>query len=418
MMTLKGKYAEATVFTEDLEQEAISQIINILNQPMMQNVKIRIMPDVHAGAGICIGYTATLNSYIVPNFIGVDIGCGMTALHLGKDSISFEELDKFIRNNIPNGNSVNQKFDESLVEEVYIVSQGLFEMSFKAFKEAVNIISACIKTDTLRDLCSLGTLGGGNHFISIDENREGDLFLVVHSGSRNFGKRIAEYHQNIAKGPAISADRMAEMIQGVKETVPRREIESKIRELKSLTEKKQAGLEWLKGEDAQNYFKDMIVAQLFARINRRVMLVKIARHLNVQYAEDFLIESVHNYIDFNGGIIRKGAISAREGEKVLIPLSMADGILYGEGRGNEEWNCSAPHGAGRLMSRSKAKDTINVEEYSQRMKDAGVWTSCVGQSTLDEAPQAYKNPAMIKSAIGDTVMILDHWKEVYNFKAN
>jgi RNA-splicing ligase RtcB len=267
-------------------------------------------------------------------------------------------------------------------------------------------------------MCSIGTLGGGNHFISIDENKEGEFFLVIHSGSRNFGKCVAEYHQNVAKGPAISADRMAELVKEIKKTTPREQIEAKIRELKSSVEKKQIGLEWLKGKDAQDYNKDMVLAQLFAQINRRVMIAKIAGHLDIRYTESDLIESVHNYINFKDGVIRKGAISARKGEKVLIPLSMADGILYGEGLGNEEWNCSAPHGAGRLMSRSKAKNTITVEEYEKRMKNAGVWSSCVGQSTLDEAPQVYKDPSTIKNAIGDTVSIIDHWREVYNFKAN
>jgi RNA-splicing ligase RtcB len=417
-MLLKGKYAEATVFTEEIEQEAISQIINILNQPMIKGAKVRIMPDVHAGAGICIGYTATLNEFIVPNFIGVDIGCGMTALPLGKTLINFLLLDKFVRNNIPNGNSVNQSFDENLVKGVYAASVGSPTMPFAKFKKAVNAISNRIKTDPLRDLCSIGTLGGGNHFISIDKNKEGYRFLVVHSGSRNFGKRIAEYHQDVAKSPAISSDMMAEMISDIKKTTPSRQIEGKIRELRSSMEKKRAGLEWLESEGAENYFKDMTVAQLFAQLNRRVMVAKIAQYLGIQYDEGAVIESVHNYIDFEIGVIRKGAISAKKHEKVLIPLSMADGILYGEGRGNEEWNCSAPHGAGRIMSRSKAKDSISIEEYNKRMKDAGVWTSCVGQSTLDEAPQAYKDPDMIKNAIGDTVTVLDQWKEIYNFKAN
>jgi RNA-splicing ligase RtcB len=417
MMILKGKYAEAVVFTDELEQEAVSQIIAILNQPMMKNVKVRIMPDVHAGAGICIGYTATMNDYIVPNFIGVDIGCGMTALPLGGFPVDFPELDKYIRNSIPHGNSVCQKFDEDFVEGVY-KSAGFSGMSFRDFKVSVSDVSCRIGTDPARDMRSIGTLGGGNHFISLDKDKNDDLFLVIHSGSRNFGKRIAEYHQGIAKAPVIRADELADRIEEIKRTVPCEQIEAKIRELKSSVERKQTGLEWLKGAEASAYFKDMILAQLFARLNRRVMIAKIAGHLGVRYAEQDVIESVHNYIDFQDGVIRKGAISAKKREKVLIPLSMADGILYGEGRGNTDWNCSAPHGAGRLMSRSKAKELISVDEYNRRMKDAGVWSSCIGQTTLDEAPQAYKDPGMIENAIGDTVTVIDHWKEIYNFKAN
>jgi RNA-splicing ligase RtcB len=417
-MFLKGKYADAVVFTDDPEQEAISQIINILNQPMMKDVKVRIMPDVHTGAGICIGYTATLNAYIVPNFIGVDIGCGMTALPLGKVLTEFPKLDNFIRNNIPNGNSVYQKFDEDFIKDIFCTFTQSGKMSFSSFKSAINEVSLRIKADTARNMCSIGTLGGGNHFISIDENKEGGLFLVVHSGSRNFGKHIAEYHQDIAKGPTIRTDRMQELVDNIKKTTPHKQIEAKIRELKNSVEKKQAGLEWLEGEDARNYFKDMILAQLYARLNRRIMLAKIARFIGVRYSEVEIIESVHNYIDFRDGIVRKGAISAKNHEKVLIPLSMADGILYGEGRGNEDWNCSAPHGAGRLMSRSKAKAAISVEEYKKRMDEAGVWTSCVGTETLDEAPQAYKDPLTIIKAIEDTVVVMDHWKEIYNFKSN
>jgi RNA-splicing ligase RtcB len=417
-MQVRGKYAEAVIFTEEVEQEALAQIINILNQPMMKGVKVRIMPDVHAGAGICIGYTATLNDYVVPNFIGVDIGCGMTALPLGKLPVNFPKLDKFIRNKIPNGNSVYQKFDEDFVRDVFYGFINSGELSFPAFKGAVNDTALAIKTKPARHMCSIGTLGGGNHFISLDENKGGELFLVIHSGSRNFGKCVAEYHQNIAKSPAISAGRMAELVEEIKRTTPREQIEAKIRELKNSVEQKRTGLEWLKGEEARNYENDMVLAQRFAQLNRRVMIAKIAGHLGFRYAEADLIESVHNYINFKDGVIRKGAISAQKGEQVLIPLSMADGILYGEGLGNEDWNCSAPHGAGRLMSRSKAKDAITVEEYARRMKDAGVWSSCIGRSTLDEAPQAYKDPAVIKDAIGGTVTVLDHWREVYNFKAN
>jgi RNA-splicing ligase RtcB len=385
-MELWGKYGTAIVFTGDIEQEAISQIINILNQPMMEGVKVRIMPDVHAGAGICIGYTATLNDYVVPNFIGVDIGCGLTALPLGNISIDFPGLDNFIRNHIPSGNNVNQKFDRSSIIDVWYglpPKNKYFIDDFDDFNE--HIVDDCkkISIDAGRVMAAIGSLGGGNHFISVNQDSDGKCFLVVHSGSRNFGKCIAEYHQKRA------ADNQ-----------------------------KPKGLEYLTGLNKEFYFADMEFCQLYAALNRRVILNRIARFLRVPYNEKTLIESVHNYINFNDKIIRKGAISANVNEHILIPLSMADGILYCQGKGNPEWNCSAPHGAGRLMSRSKAKQTISVEDYKKRMVESGVWSSCVGVETLDESPQAYKNPEMITAAIQDTADIIDRWREIYNFKAN
>jgi RNA-splicing ligase RtcB len=313
---------------------------------------------------------------VVPNFIGVDIGCGLTALPLGKSEISFPDLDNYIRKNIPHGFSVNQDYDQSR-PEAYAAFLHLSKMPYRDFEAAV-IRIACRVSGENRALPAIGSLGGGNHFLSVNRDSEGNQYLVVHSGSRNFGKCIAEYHQKLAEGLGY-LDR------------------------------------WL----AEWYFDDMQTAQLYAQLNRRVMLYSLAvGFFRITYSEQALIESVHNYINFEDNIIRKGAISAHKGEICLIPLSMADGILLCEGKGNPEWNESAPHGASRLMSRGKAKASITVEEYQSRMEAAGVWTSCVGEGTLDEAPQAYKDPATIIDAIGDTVDIVDRWQEVYNFKAN
>jgi RNA-splicing ligase RtcB len=412
-MELQGKYGTAIVYAGIVEQEAISQIIQILNQPMMKGVKVRIMPDVHAGAGIVIGYTAMVNDYIVPNFIGVDIGCGLTALPLGKTDISFSDLDKYIRENIPHGFSVNQDYDRG---EAYCAFQHLSEMSYDDFEARIQEIARRVGAEN-RLFTAIGSLGGGNHFLSVNRDSEGRQYFVVHSGSRNFGKCVAEYHQKLAKD-TLSPEEMKKAISEIKAKMPPEDIEKAIREFRAGLPKKVKNLEYLEGGRARAYFEDMKVAQLYAQLNRRVILCRIANFFQMAYSEYFLTESVHNYIDFEDNIIRKGAISAHKGEKLLIPLSMADGILFCEGKGNFEWNYSAPHGAGRLMSRGKAKATISVEDYKKRMEEAGVWTSCVGQGTLDEAPQAYKDPEMIKNAIGDTVTILDHWKEVYNFKAN
>jgi RNA-splicing ligase RtcB len=413
-MELQGKYGKAIVYTDIIEQEAISQIIQILNQPMMEGVKVRIMPDVHAGAGIVIGYTATLNDYTVPNFIGVDIGCGLTALPLGKTEISFPDLDDFIRKNIPHGFTVNQNYDPG---EAYCAFPRLSKIYDDDFAATVLKTAHRVGGEN-RVFTAIGSLGGGNHFLSVNRDSEGRQYFVVHSGSRNFGKCVAEYHQKMAKD-ALSPAEMKKAIAEIKAKTPPRDIGKAIQEFKNSLPQKAKDLEYLKGEQAEAYFKDMKTAQLYAQLNRRVILYRIALgFFQKAYFEQALIESVHNYINFEDNIIRKGAISAHKGETCLVPLSMADGILLCEGKGNPEWNQSAPHGAGRLMSRGKAKSSISVEEYKDRMEAAGVWTSCVGEGTLDEAPQAYKDPSSIIEAIGDTVDIVDRWQEVYNFKAN
>jgi RNA-splicing ligase RtcB len=380
---------------------------------MMYGVKVRIMPDVHAGAGVCIGYTATVNDYIVPNFIGVDIGCGLTALPLGKPDVSFPALDSFVRSNIPSGMAVNQNISEL---EISRVLSSFSIVPFDKFKNIVNEI-ARYAGGANRVWNSIGSLGGGNHFMSVNQDSEGNCFFVVHSGSRNFGKRIAEYHQKIA-GESMSSEKIKEAIEEIKQNTPKEEIGKAIQEFRSRLPRKVKGLEYLEGNAAMSYFSDMNVAQLYAQLNRRVIISRIAEFFGVYYNEKNLIESIHNYIGFHDHIIRKGATSAYKGERVIIPLSMADGILYCTGKGNSEWNFSAPHGAGRLMSRGKAKAVISVDDYKKRMDEAGVWTSCVGPETLDEAPQAYKDPSSIMEFIGETVAILDQWKEVYNFKAN
>jgi RNA-splicing ligase RtcB len=413
-MELQGKYGKAIVYADCVEQEATSQIINILNQPMTEGVKVRIMPDVHAGAGIVIGYTATLNDYVVPNFIGVDIGCGLTALPLGKSEISFPDLDNYIRKNIPHGFSVNQGYDPG---EAYCAFPRLSKIYDDDFAATVLKTARRVGGEN-RVFTAIGSLGGGNHFLSVNRDSEGRQYFVVHSGSRNFGKCVAEYHQKMAKD-ALSSEEMKQAIAEIKAKTPPRDIEKAIQEFRNTLPKKVKDLEYLEGDAAKAYFEDMQTAQLYAQLNRRVMLYRIALgFFRTTYSEQALIESVHNYINFEDNIIRKGAISARRGETCLIPLSMADGILLCEGKGNPDWNESAPHGAGRLMSRGKAKASISLEDYKQRMETAGVWTSCVGEGTLDEAPQAYKDPSTIIEAIGETVDIVDRWKEVYNFKAN
>jgi len=380
-MILKGQYTSAVIFSENVESSALDQLRNIINQPFMENVKVRVMPDIHAGAGICIGYTATLNDYVVPNFIGVDIGCGLTALPLSEKFIpDFKKLDSFIRNRIPSGFKINQMMD---IDEAALVWEQMKPwMTFDKFCQRVEEDYRKFSMDKRRILSAICSLGGGNHFISIDKNSNEQHVLAVHSGSRNYGKCVAEYHQK-----------------------------------KALANTGGKGAGFLAGQEKEEYLVDMEFAQVYAALNRRVILKRIASFLMEEYSEKALIESVHNYINFTDKIIRKGAISAHKDEAILIPLSMADGILFCKGKGNPEWNYSAPHGAGRTMSRSQAKRSITLSAFKKRMDEAGVWSSCVDSGTLDESPMAYKPPDEIKSAITDTVDIIDHWKEVYNFKA-
>jgi len=417
-MELKGKYGNAIVHTDDIEQEAISQIINLLNQPMSKDANVRIMPDVHAGAGCVIGYTAKLTDKVVPNLIGVDIGCGMTAWRLGnlsKIGEKFDKLDKVIREYIPSGKNVRE--DSPSFNLLKKLLKTISNVSFEDFYENVSSICKKLQIDDDRVWKSIGSLGGGNHFIEVDKDDDNNLWLVIHSGSRNFGLKIAKYHQGIAEESlfSMSKEEFNSKIEDIKKKKKGKGIEVAIKALRkeASSKGKSSGLEFVEGEDLDNYLKDMKVAQLYSQLSRRVMGYEILSHM---YKIDYFmpIESIHNYISFEDGIIRKGSISAHDGEKVIIPLNMADGIILGIGKGNKDWNYSAPHGAGRKMSRTKAKANISLEDYQYKMKD--VWSSCVGKSTLDEAPQAYKSADHIINNIKETVDIISHMKPIYNFK--
>jgi RNA-splicing ligase RtcB len=406
-MELKGKYGSAIVYTDDIEEMATSQIINLLNQPMAENAHTRIMPDVHAGSGCVIGYTAKLTNKVVPNLIGVDIGCGVRAWRLGLRSVigeKFDKLDKFIRNTIPSGKG------------------NVHETTSFVVPDAVEEV--CKRTGQKFDyvLQSVGTLGGGNHFIEVDCDDEDYLWLVIHSGSRNFGSKIAEYHQDVAEQAilGVSKEDFDKRVEEIKRTKKGKGIEAAIQVLRSESKRKgkASGLEYLEGSSLFAYLEDMRVAQYYAQLNREIMghlILDGFYKLPIYELES--IESVHNYINFQDQVVRKGAISAHEGEKVIIPLNMADGIIIGTGKGNEDWNYSAPHGAGRKMSRSKAKETIQLEDFQDVMKRKGVWTSTADKSTLDEAPAAYKKPEHIIKYLKDTVDIKVQMKPVYNFKS-
>lgn len=394
MQTFKGKYNTATVFSDDVEYAAVEQIHRFLDHPAFERDHIAIMPDVHAGAGAVIGFTAQIGNKIIPNVVGVDIGCGILAYKLPPDTgrLHFDRFDKFVRANVPSGFDVRQDRYEHLDRIIQRTdgaagwcSGSMFGPSVDRIVDTLTAGKKLAERDVFRQRVwnGIGSLGGGNHFIKLDRADDGRVWLVIHCGSRNFGLQVAVHHQKHAV-----------------------ELHGKM-----------GGLEWLDGPDGDAYCADMQVAQSYALLNRRVIAEVLLGFFGAKPDDLDHVESVHNFIDFGDGIIRKGAIAARKDQPVIIPLTMADGAILGRGCGNIEWNCSAPHGAGRVMSRRKAKETIDADHYAKRMREAGVWSSCVGQGTLDEAPMAYRRPKRILDAIGPAVVVEQMLKPIYNFKA-
>lgn len=396
---LQGKYTNAIVFTDLVEQEALEQIQLLCDQPIAAGSQVRIMPDVHAGAGCTIGTTMTIGDKIIPALVGVDIGCGMLTVGIGKQKLPLEELDKLIYRCIPSGQSVRQS-SHPLMEQI--------DLNQLRCSKYVNLERAAF---------SLGTLGGGNHFIEVDSDEEGNQYLVVHSGSRNLGVQVANYYKKVGfeqmqmEGVKTSQNLVAEM----KAQGGYQEIESALQSF--VVEKKTLditmSLAYVSGQLFEDYIHDMTIVQRFSQLNRQAMMDTMLSELGLTETQRF--ETIHNYIDMESMILRKGAVSAKLGEKLLIPINMRDGSLICTGKGNPEWNCSAPHGAGRLMSRSKAKETLNMAEFTQSME--GIYTTSVHESTIDEAPMAYKPMEAIISNIHPTVEINSIIRPIYNFKA-
>lgn len=395
------------IFTKNVEQEAVDQIELLLAQDAFKDCKVRIMPDVHAGKGCVIGFTADLGEKVIPNIVGVDIGCGMLCVSLGQTDIDFEKLDNVIRSYVPSGRDVHEgriiRFEE--LQEL------------KCYREL---------RDTKRLERSIGTLGGGNHFIEVDVAEDGYKYLVIHTGSRNLGKQVADYYQNIAFELMSGKDELYEeqdrIIKEYKAAGRKSEIQNAIAELhrnfKAVNPNIPKDLCYLEGKYREDYLHDMRICQKFAYINRVMIAQIICNHMGWGVDADMpdYFECIHNYIDHDSNIVRKGAISAKYGEKVLIPINMRDGCIIGTGKGNEDWNCSAPHGAGRVMSRTKAKELVSLEEFEKSMD--GIYTTSVNQSTIDESPMAYKTLDEIVENIKDTVDVLAIIKPVYNFKAS
>lgn len=387
------------IFTDNIEDKAREQIDVLLNQEAFKDSKVRIMPDVHAGKGCVIGFTGDLGLKVIPNIVGVDIGCGMFNGHIGNIDIDYKKLDDFIHQNIPSGMTVNEKkMAEFDLKRLYCYNE---------LKEL----------DWIEK--SIGSLGGGNHFIEIDESDDGDKYLVIHSGSRNLGTQVANYYQNLADricnyGYSDYIAAKEEIIRTYKEQGKTDQIQSKLKELQQGKNKIPKDLAYLEGEYRDKYLHDMKICQEFAILNRYTMAKRIADYMGWNIDDNF--ESVHNYISFEDNIVRKGAISAKKGEKVIIPINMKDGCIIGIGKGNEDWNNSAPHGAGRIMSRMQAKKMVNLEEYKKAMEN--IYTTSVNEGTMDEAPFVYKSIEEILEHIVPTVEVLKIVKPKYNFKAS
>ena len=400
---INGKYSSATVFTTDNPQTALDkyarvQLENLCNNEVSSESTIRVMPDVHPGKVCTIGLTMTLGKTVMPQLLGLDIGCGVTVAKIAGVRKEWQRLDSVIRGSIPSG------FERRKKAHRFTASLDLKKLDCYSHlqKDAV--------------LLSLGTLGGGNHFIEADKDSDGSIYIVVHSGSRHLGVEAASYYQNEAyrRLNKCSDKEVQELIAKLKAEGKQKNIQS---EIKKLTNTKHTNipkaLAYAEGELFDQYIHDMKIIQKFALLNRQAMMDEIIKGMKLHVTERF--STIHNYIDTENMILRKGAVSAQKGEKLLIPMNMKDGSFICIGKGNPDWNFSAPHGAGRLMSRAEAKETFTVSEFKKKM--SGVYTTSVNQSTLDECPMAYKPIDEIVDHISDTVEIVSQIKPIYNFKA-
>ena len=365
MIELHGEYNTAKIFAQKVDDSAMQQMQHMLNQPFVEGSTIRVMPDCHAGIACTVGLTMTITDKVCPNFVGVDIGCGMLTTLLKDKRIDFNQLDKAVHQVIPSGfhvRSTPHRFND--------------EIDLTTLRCAKHV-------DLDRAVHSIGTLGGGNHFIEVGQDDDGQLYLIVHSGSRNLGKQVCEYYQNVA------ADTLGRTGEGADRV-----------------------LAYLEGDLMADYLYDMEIVQQYADLNRNAIVKELSKQVKFKIIDQF--STVHNYIDTETKILRKGAVSARVGERLLIPMNMRDGSLLCVGKGNADWNCSAPHGAGRVMSRKEAKESITLSEYKKAMKD--VFSTTVSRDTIDESPFAYKNPSEIIENSQDTLAVLKTIRPLYNFK--
>lgn len=388
MLTIKGKYNTATVYTDILTDSTAGQIMMLCNQKFTEDAKIRIMPDTHSGSSCVIGTTMTVKDQVVPNLVGVDIGCGLYVTKIKKGvKLNFDKLDRIIRNRIPSGHHSHSK------------PQYAFPLE--------NIQAPIHRGWALR---SLGTLGGGNHFIEVNEGSDG-FYLVIHSGSRVLGNEIAEYHQEIAY-QKLTQQRQ-ELKQQIKSTTDPIEKEKLLQQQEEMNIP--YDLSYVSKQDLDNYLSDMKIAQQYATFNRRNMALTILKAMKWEKHVIDRFDSPHNYIDLKHMILRKGAASARKNEKMIVPLNMKDGSIIGVGKGNPDWNYSGPHGAGRMMSRSQARASISLDNYQHMMRH--VWTTSVSKKTLDEAPKAYKSKKQLLTNLHETMDVKEIIRPLYNFKS-
>ena len=399
MIEIKGKYNTAIVYTDSLEEQARVQIEEMCNQEFLKQSKIRIMSDVHAGAGCTIGTTMTLTDSVVPHFVGVDIGCGMHVSKLKQKEIDLRKLDEIIYKYIPSGKNVRKDIYE------------------KALELKLNELRCAKYVNIHRGYHSIGTLGGGNHFIEVNKDDEGTLYLVIHSGSRHLGLEVANYYQRQALLSLnnITQKDVESLIKTMKEEGRQKEIQKTLDQIKeTCKEISKEKMGFVRGQYFEDYLHDMNIMQEFADLNRIVMSGIICNEMKLDVLESFT--TIHNYIDLEHMILRKGAVSARKDEKLIIPMNMKDGSLICIGKGNDDWNQSAPHGAGRIMSRNQARKELDLKEYKEIMKD--IYSSCISEDTIDECPLAYKKMEDIIKNIHDTVDIIKIIKPIYNFKAS
>lgn len=397
MLEVKGKFNSAKIFADVVDDASIAQVTELCDQEFCKDSRIRLMPDIHAGAGCTVGTTMTIKDKVVPNLVGVDIGCGMETVMVKEREIDLVALDRLIYERIPSGFSIREE-------------------AHRYNREVCLADLRCVRhVDLTRAELGLGTLGGGNHFIEADQDDDGNIYIVVHSGSRHLGLEVAKYYQEAGYNALTDpAEEIRKTVKRLKAEGRQREINDTIKAIKAEHQTKiPKALAYVEGALFDNYIHDMRIVQRFAELNRQAMMDEIVSGMGLHLAEQFT--TIHNYIDTEAMILRKGSVSARAGEKLLIPINMRDGSLVCVGKGNEDWNFSAPHGAGRIMSRSAAKQTFTVEEFQKRME--GVYTTSVGQATLDECPMAYKSMDAIVDNIGPTAEIVKVIKPIYNFKA-
>ncbi len=412
MFELQGKYNTAKIFTEYADNTTISQVTNLLNQESCKDSKIRIMPDCHAGAGCVIGTTMTIRDKVIPGLVGVDIGCGMAVIRLKEKRIELLNLDSVIHQYVPAGANIH--------EEAKVAPEKISAEELRCFGKKGSKVSQSVFER------SIGTLGGGNHFIEVDKDDEGNLYLVIHTGSRRSGKDVAEYYQQMAYDRLNMTGKVLkeEAERQREEFIRRMKAEGRQKELSAALASWKPDIDmpvmnvpyefaYCEGDLFADYIHDMEVMQRYAALNRDAIAATILKKAKLHAADSF--QTIHNYIDTEEMILRKGSISAKEGEIVLIPMNMRDGSLICKGKGNLDWNCSAPHGAGRLMSRSEAKESIGMDEFRKAMD--GIYTTSVSRATIDESPMAYKPMEEIMRNVQDTVEIVKVIKPIYNFKA-